>query len=372
LYTDRVWKYDLVGGTNYLISIQSRVANFINENGIQTIFGENTTAEELLICRLCHQVIELKCDFFSMMTTRIPGNRFHFFIDEKQSEVFKRSPHDEEGEINLEIKKPSYVALNDSILKKTMSVGGLANRLKRFVTGENIEKTDPDVITKKKTRFKVKSTEVKNQQFYRFVSRDDLSVIKDKKYVFYGFHKQPESSIDVCGRYMEDQKLVIENIWRQLPPDWMLVIKEHSNAIGDRSKSFFNQLTRYPGIVLVNEKIDSKLIIQDAQLIITNTGTMALEAALMGKAAITISKVVFNCLNYCQYFSWERFQEFEGLESVVSYIQSLPDNKEDYRQLVKQHSFIGYIGDTFGTPEILNDRENTRNLANAFLELINR
>lgn len=372
LYGDRIWKYDLDGGTRYLVSLQNVVKEYITKNHIQTVFGENTTAEELLICRLCHHIKELNCNYYSMMTTRIPGNRFHFFEDEKQVYVFKRKGYEAKEHIDLQVKKPSYALLNDKLIKKSMSVNGVMGRLKRFITGENIEQTDPDVLTNKKTRFLVKSTEVKNQQLYRNVKRQELSFIEGKKYAFYGFHKQPESSIDVCGRYMEDQLQVVKNIWRQLPPDWYLVIKEHSNAIGDRSPKFFKELSQFPNIILLKENIDSKFIIGKAQLVITNTGTMGLEAALMGIPAITLSRVVFNCLNYCQYFNWQRFEDFSGLVAITEYIKSLPDNKEDYRDLVKHHSFLGYIGDTYGTPEILNDVENNKNLAEAFYELVNR
>lgn len=372
LYSSRVWKYDLKEGTKYLIAVQNLVANFIKKNEIHTIFGENTTAEELLICRLCKCVKELNCDYFSLMTTRIPGKRFYFFEDERQAQVFKRKNYNSEDKIDLEIKKPSYAILNDKIIRNSMSFSGLLNRFKRFITGENIEKTDPDVIVNKKTAFLVKTREVINQQRYKRIIKSDLSDIKGKKYVFYGFHKQPESSVDVCGRYMENQLQIVKNIWRQLPPDWYLVIKEHSNAIGDRSPAFFRELIKYPNVILIKESIDSKFIISNAQIVITNTGTMALEAALMGIPAITLSKVVFNCLNYCQYFTWERFQEFNSLKDTVRYIKSLPNNKSAYENMIKCNSFIGYMGDTFATPQILNDEENNVNLANAFYELVSR
>ena len=40
--------------------------------------------------------------------------------------------------------------------------------------------------------------------------------------------------------------------------------------------------------------------------------------------------------------------------------------------MIKCNSFIGYMGDTFATPQILKDEENNVNLANAFYELVSR
>lgn len=373
VYSDRIWRYSLQLGLDYLKSIQEPVKEFIKKNNIGTVFGENTTSEELLICRMCHQISELNCDYFSLMTTRIPNGRFFFFTDEKQTDVWKcPNANDDRVIVNLEVKKPAYLALNDKILKKKMSLIGVLRRLKFFITDEHINPTDPNVLTDKQIRLKVKGREIYNQQLYRFVRREGLEVLKGKKYIFYGFHKQPESSIDVCGRYNENQEIAIENIWRQLPPDWYLVIKEHSNAIGDRSVDYFKHLQEYPNIILVNEGIDSKLIIQDAKAVITNTGTMALEAALWGIPAITLSKVVFNCINYCKYMTWQDFERFNNLQEVISDIEKEPLDIEPFRELVANYSFEGTMGDVFGTPEILKNRDNLMKLANAFEKVAKR
>ena len=58
----------------------------------------------------------------------------------------------------------------------------------------------------------------------------------------YTLHKQPEASVDIVGRYYDNQYTNIQNIWRILPDDWCLVVKEHTNAIGDRPLSFLKKL----------------------------------------------------------------------------------------------------------------------------------
>lgn len=367
IYGDRIWKYQKEKGIKYLTSLQSLAYSFLQKNRIQTVFGEDTTAEELLICRLCKVREDLKCKFFSLGTARIPYGRFFFFEDEKQSCVWKGKtvPADDE-EITVEVRKPEYLARNDAIVKKQMSVMGMVRRLGYFISGKHIDKTDPDVLTDKLLRFKVKTREVINQLEYPRVNRQDISSFKDKKFVFYGFHKQPESSIDVCGRYNEDQFQSIINIWRQLPPDWFLLIKEHSNAIGDRSLSYFRKFNKFPHIILLDERMDSHEIMENAQLVVTNTGTIGLEAALKGIPAVSLSKVVFNCLNYCRFMNWEDFEKYDSLEDLVREIRSLPQNVEAYKELLKKYSFKGYMGDTNSKPRMLEDKENMANLADAF------
>jgi UDP-N-acetylglucosamine 2-epimerase len=169
----------------------------------------------------------------------------------------------------------------------------------------------------------------------------------------FGFHKQPEASIDVCGRYFENQFENVVNLWRQLPPDWYLVIKEHSNAIGDRSFNFFRKLRKYPRVILMNEKEDSHVLIQNAQLVATNTGTMALEAALMNIPAITLSRVFFNKLNYCRHCTWVDFEKYNSITDLIAEIKSVPNNIEEYTEFIMKNSFDGLISDVVSNPEVI-------------------
>ena len=370
IYGDlRVWRHTMVEGLKYLTNIQQPIWNFIKSNEIHLIFGEDTWAHELLIHRMCNQLKELGCYYYSSMSTRIPNGKFHFFYDEKQAECALVNNNHVCPINSVKVEKPYYFAINDKLLKRSMSLSGNLGRLKRFFTNENIHPTDPCVITNRWIRFKYATKEVINQKMYGLLSRENVKVIEGKKYVLFGFHKQPEASIDVCGRYFEDQFENVLNIWRQLPNDWYLVIKEHSNAIGDRSYSFFKRLQKYPRIILINEHTDSLQLLKKCQLVVTNTGTMALEAALQGVPSITLSKVVFNNLNYCRHCTWQDLEKYDSLEDLVNEIKSLPQNSEDYLHFVEKYAFDGYLSNVVTMPNVLNE-DNIINIANAFLNLI--
>ena len=161
----------------------------------------------------------------------------------------------------------------------------------------------------------------------------------------------------------------VVNIWRQLPPDWYLVIKEHSNAIGDRSYDFYKKLRKYPRIIIMNEHADAQQLMRKSQVVITNTGTMALEAALQGIPAITLSKVIFNILNYCRHCTWQEFEQFNSLEQLVEDIRSMPQNNEDYAKLVEEYAYDGVLTDVVTMPDVLNEN-NVSNLVYSFVSLI--
>ena len=368
VFGDRVWKYDKKNGISYLANVQSALYNFIKSNEIRIIFGEATMSLEILASRMCRQCAELNCHYYSPMGTRIPSGRFFFFSDEKFTNVVPKSGHlhlDDES-IKIKVEHPQYLKVNERLLREKMSLSGNLDRLKHFITNDHVERNNPAVITNRFTRLKVVGRQIINQHRYDSLKREDEDYLSNKKYVLFGFHVQPEASVDVCGRDFENQSEVVLNIWRQLPPRWILALKEHTNGIGNRSVRFFKELQKYPGIALMNESLDSHTLTKNAQLVVTNTGTMALEAALMGVPAVTLSKTVFNCLPYCMHATWQDFERFDNLEALISHIRLNGSGVEAYEELVNRHSYPGVLSDVVSTPNILDDAQNMKNLIYAF------
>lgn len=369
IYGDRVLKYKSYEAISFLHSIQKPIYDFISNNKISYIFGECTWAHELLIHRIVSRQKELKCSYLSMHTIRIPNGRFAFFTDEKMSHIlenqFSNAP-----DINIELKveKPSYLKLNDAILKKNKSILGRVGRLKRFITGINIEEKDPNVNYGIRRIFSACKEEV-NRETYKLIKKDDIKDIIKKKFILFGLHKQPEASVDVSGRYFENQYSNIVNLWRNLPNDWYLVVKEHSNAIGDRSYSFFKSILKFPNIIIAKESIDSYELMKHAQLVATNTGTMALESALMDIPAITFSPVFFNKLKYCRNINFLNLQNYNTLEELIAEITASGNNIDEYKEYIIRNSFEGCIGDIHATPSII-DSGNIHKVSKAILKLV--
>lgn len=370
IFGERVWRDSMEDGLRYLTNIQRPVYDFIRKNDIHLVFGEDTWGQELLIHRMCNQLPELKCCYYSQMVARIPNGKFFFFYDEKQVNFVPVKNMGEKIAQVIKVEKPDYQVANDKLSKKSRSFIGNMYRLKHFITSENIHPTNPNVETRRGRRFRIATREVINQHAYKYLHRDSPDSIEGKKFVLFGFHKQPEASIDVCGRYFEDQYENVLNIWRQLPSDWYLVIKEHYSAIGDRSYSFFKKLKKYPRIILMDEHANAQELMQKCQLVVTNTGTMALEAALQGIPAVTLSPVMFNVLNYCRHCTWQDFEKYDSLEQLVDEIKSLPQNKEDYAKLVEDYAYDGILTDIITMPDVLNEK-NVTDLVSSFISLVN-
>jgi len=370
VFSDRRWKYDAEKGVDYLRKITGIVYDFIKQNNICYVFGELTWAHEILIHRMIKKRKELNCMFLSPHTIRIPNGRFAFFVDEKQSEIMEVKGSDICMESSvIKVEKPSYLEMNNMILAKKNSIYGRINRLKRFINNRNVEKSDPLSYCGTKHRLLIPIKEEINRLLYELVEKDSDNLLLNKRFVLYALHKQPEASVDVGGRYNEDQLKCIENIWRQLPYGWFLYVKEHSNALGDRSMFFYKKIKKMPNVQLISEKMDSHMLIKHAQLVVTITGTIALEAALLNVPSVTLTKMYFNLLNKCKYMSWLDFEGCESLVSLIEDINKLPDNRDEYGRYIMKNSFKGKIMSLYKPGDYI-DKQNIGFVASAIKNIV--
>jgi hypothetical protein len=235
-----------------------------------------------------------------------------------------------------------------------------------FLSGRNIRKYNPTVLHSFSDRFFFGIKDEFNRFAYiKFVKKDNYESLRNSRYIFYGLHKQPESSIDVVGRYNEDQYRNIYNLWRLLPYGWILIVKEHNSGIGDRSYLFYCKIRKLPGVFLVHEDTDSHEIIRNAKITVTVSGTIALEAGLMKKNAITLSKVFFNFLANVKNVTVEELSNID-IENI-----KFEENVSLYKEYILKNTFAGNVSDPVTFPSIL-DKENIEKLIGAIKLLIQR
>jgi len=370
IYGDRVLRHDLDSSYRYLKNIQLPIYHFIQRNNILKIFGEITWAHELLIHRICQQKKELQCQYLNPHTIRIPNGRFAFFEDEYQSIIHilnkKNSINISNDRKVISIEKPDYLALNDRIQANNKSFVNRLKKIKFFITGENKDPFDPTMLNKRWTVFKIRVKEEINKELYRFVKTHDLKNFKNKKILFIALHKQPEASVDVLGRYYEDQYTNIVNLWRVLPNEWVILVKEHTNAIGDRSLSFYNKVSALKNVYFLNEKLDSHEVIAQSELVATISGTVAYEAALLGKPSVTFAPTFFNGLSHSKNIHIHDLKDANIIENLLTPKSGL--SNEDFSEWLLKNSFEGLISDYLSDSRCM-DKKNIELISSSILKL---
>jgi len=108
-------------------------------------------------------------------------------------------------------------------------------------------------------------------------------------YILFGLHMQPESSIDVWAPWVSNQMWVIEWLSRAIPPTHKLLVKIHKSDAAKYSAAELRQMRSYPGVELVQPFTDARRFLEKADMLIAIQGTMALEAAMLGKPVIMLA-----------------------------------------------------------------------------------
>jgi hypothetical protein len=112
---------------------------------------------------------------------------------------------------------------------------------------------------------------------------------EEDDYVFLALHYQPERATVPMGGHFGDQLVIVEWLLATLPAGWKLYIKEHpwqlqsfSRGEVQRSKSFYDRLSRKDNVVLVPGDIGAAGLVRDARAVATVTGSVGWDALCSG------------------------------------------------------------------------------------------
>jgi hypothetical protein len=129
-------------------------------------------------------------------------------------------------------------------------------------------------------------------KFYEKVAQRS---IPQQKYACYFLHMQPEVTVEAWAFEYQDQVALIRNIVAALPADTLLLVKEHKVDAGRRPVSFYGELVSIPNVVLIHDTLDSLELIQQASVVFTLTGTVALESICFGVPCIVFGNIYYEC-----------------------------------------------------------------------------
>ena len=143
----------------------------------------------------------------------------------------------------------------------------------------------------------------------RYVTAEHLA---KTKYVFFPLHTEPEVSLLVYGRPYLNQTEIIRMLALSLPVDTVLVVKEHPWMVGKRSLKSYAKMLEIPRVRLADPRLEARVLIQGASLVSVVTGSVGLEAAMLGKPVLTFGDCPFNLLPMVR-----RCEDPRRLQSII-------------------------------------------------------
>ncbi|GEM_PF-665168 len=119
----------------------------------------------------------------------------------------------------------------------------------------------------------------------------------NEDYAFFPLHFEPEIATMLYAPFFTDQPYVIRQIARSLPATFKLYVKDHPSMVGFRPKSYYKELLKIPNVRLIDPRVQSFPLIQNAKLVTTISSSAGWEAVLLKKPVITFGDVFYNALS---------------------------------------------------------------------------
>jgi hypothetical protein len=142
------------------------------------------------------------------------------------------------------------------------------------------------------------------------------NIDQTQKFIYYPLHIEQERSTLIATPYYTNDIEFVKNIAKSLPINYILYVKEHPSQISRhwRNKKFYQELNKIPNVTVIHPHVSSLDLIKNCSLVITLSGTAALEAAFYEKPSITCSDFDYTILP-----SIERLRSIEDLPQLIQH-----------------------------------------------------
>lgn len=350
---------------NYFHMYSNQIGRIITMIQPTAVFGESTAFHELLTIEWCKK---LKIPYLNPSTCRYPAGRFSFYNEDSLKPVAgegKTLPPEETRTIIDSIvrrkAKPDYMKKVESNRKKEWADKLL--KIRSFIIGEKYNTPNPMVKFRLERR--------KKNLIKEWDAHSVKEIRTNKKFkVLYPLQMQPEANLDVWGRKWRDQSSLIRALGEQTGLGVDLYIKPNPKSKYEISEHLIELINQEPQIHRLHHQSDMKEILDNVDLVVTVTGTVAIECILSGIPVVTLVKTLNNEQNSCRYL-----EDLESLPEVIKEIEdgvfpkSSDSDLDNFISKLNQTSYKGIISDPFSDPKCMNS-ENISDLFHAMNEVL--
>jgi hypothetical protein len=110
------------------------------------------------------------------------------------------------------------------------------------------------------------------------------------KVIYVPMHLEPEIALGVVSPEFNNTMEMVSLLSKTVPSDYIIVLKENINALGIRSKRYYDQLRKIGNVTFANMEISSWDWIKSSEFVATITGTAAIEAVHFLKPVLSFGK----------------------------------------------------------------------------------
>lgn len=133
---------------------------------------------------------------------------------------------------------------------------------------------------------------VNKRRYQKFLKKTAVKIerLNGLDYFIYPLHFHPECATLTFGRWLNDQKIIIEMISKNLPANVFLVVKEHAHMVGRRHLDFYTTIAHFHNVLFIDNSISPYDLLPASKGVVTISSTMGVEAMLLKKPVISFGE----------------------------------------------------------------------------------
>lgn len=139
--------------------------------------------------------------------------------------------------------------------------------------------------------YRKKWLSLRQKHFFKRFSDDQL---RDMRYVLLALHKDPELTLNFQAYVWASQYNTISTLCGSLPDGYKLLVREHRSNTGRRPTQYYKDLAPMPGLVFVDAFDDQFKYIRNADLIVTDNGSVGWEGVQLARPVITLADAYYD------------------------------------------------------------------------------
>ena len=163
------------------------------------------------------------------------------------------------------------------------------------LSGNSNQKTHYTYYGRGKLKVLFKEIQYSLKRWYRekYIDKNFLRQIpNDLSFIFLPLQQEPERSLLISAPDYVNQIKTVEYVSKCIPKNYLLFVKEHPTqgpGRGWRKISDYQAMQNNPKVKLIHPSVPANEIIAKSKLVISVSGTLALESAFFNKPSITFA-----------------------------------------------------------------------------------
>ena len=338
LKSDRNINYFQHKETSHYIHYRELIKSILNKLHPDIVFGESTAFHELITIEECKSLGLL---YLQPSTCRFPMGRFSFYQYDTL-EPFSGSGETMDNETAIKLINnivhrsvvPDYMKKKKStIITKLKRLIELIKLSNSYYTGEHYNTPNPIV----KYKIENRKTILINQ--WDMIAEQRLKKLSTTTFnLLYPMQMQPEANLDVWGRKYRNQLETLQQIIKNTSEDITIIVKPNPKSKYELTEELVSYIKSEKRIIPVSHTTPMSQVLSQTQMVLTVTGTIAIECILADIPVVTMIKTINNTVNSCIWL--------ESFNQLPLWINEIKHKKFPYINEQTKISFINLLNRT--------------------------